>query len=998
MLDAYEGAYIYSDSSPTFFTNEGSLILSGETDIQAATFTETSTGSTVLESSSLEVDGTASICGSVTAALGTTVTFEGPSTSLGASSSLTSAGTVVFLYSTTTVGGVYDVSGATVAYGGEVAFTAPITDLGAGLDVVDATLDITTSQSFSFTDLSVDNGIVNGGGGDLTVTGSMTWILGTISGFGTLSIPGQATLALGTSTADGTETLSGVTLNNAGATTLSSQAAYSGFGLTLESNAVVDNEPGASFTFLTGATISSDGTATAFINSGNVIQARPAGAKSSFFGSFIQTAFTQTGTGSIAVSGGSLQLDGVSTLSGSSTAALGSTLAFAGPATNLEASSSVTGAGTLELVNTVSIAGAYDVTGTTVAYSSNGITFTAPIADLGAYLDIDSATVDITTNQSLSLAYLHAGPLSGGGGNLTITGSMFWTGGTISGFGIVTIAPAATLDLSDGQGVGTEFLSGVRLDNAGAANFLGSGSQTGLGLENGAAFVNEPGATFTVLTAGPISSDGTATSFTNEGTLIEPATAIGQTVIGPAFTQTSTGTTVVVDSELTLAGGGSPVTTAGNVTVESGGTLTVYTDYDQSAGSTTLEFASLDGGNVNITGGSLVGVGTVNGDVSSGGQVIPGGTGAAGVLAINGTYAQNASGSLDVDLSGTTAGSQYDQLAVSGSAALAGTLNVALIDGFEPVLGDTFQVMTFESSAGAFGVYNGMVVGNQLILSPIFNPSNLTLSILPATTTTVVTSSLSPSVSGQGVTFTATVSIARPATTADPSPTGTVTFYDSGHVIGTGMLGLVGGQDEATFTTSMLSTAGHSITAAYTSGDDNFEPSPISASITQVVNPAGTSTTVATSGSPSGAGETVVFTATVSVVSPGSTAVASPTGTVTFYDNGVALGTGTLSVVSGQDRASFSTGALATGSHSITASYTSGDVNFKPSPMSAAITQVVSAPVSGPSIVVLDPTAGGALSLSGNASIKLSGEVVVDSSSSTALSASGNAQVERIGD
>ena len=46
------------------------------------------------------------------------------------------------------------------------------------------------------------------------------------------------------------------------------------------------------------------------------------------------------------------------------------------------------------------------------------------------------------------------------------------------------------------------------------------------------------------------------------------------------------------------------------------------------------------------------------------------------------------------------------------------------------------------------------------------------------------------------------------------------------------------------------------------------------------------------------------------------------------------------------------------------------------------------------SIIVLDPTAGGALSLSGNASIKIAGGVYVDSSSSTALSASGNAAVK----
>ena len=45
------------------------------------------------------------------------------------------------------------------------------------------------------------------------------------------------------------------------------------------------------------------------------------------------------------------------------------------------------------------------------------------------------------------------------------------------------------------------------------------------------------------------------------------------------------------------------------------------------------------------------------------------------------------------------------------------------------------------------------------------------------------------------------------------------------------------------------------------------------------------------------------------------------------------------------------------------------------------------------SIYILDATAGGALSLSGNATINVSGSVVVDSSSSSAIKASGNAQV-----
>lgn len=221
------------------------------------------------------------------------------------------------------------------------------------------------------------------------------------------------------------------------------------------------------------------------------------------------------------------------------------------------------------------------------------------------------------------------------------------------------------------------------------------------------------------------------------------------------------------------------------------------------------------------------------------------------------------------------------------------------------------------------------------------NPTSLTLTVEAAVTTTTLAAPPSPSVSGQSATFTAMVTVALPPTTIDPVPTGTVTFYNNGAPIGTGTLNVVSGHDQATFTTSTLTTATHSITAAYTSGDGNFNASSVSGAITQVVNKANTSTTVATSLTPSVHGQVLTFTATVSVVSPGSTAVACPTGTVTFYDGGTSIGTGTLSVVGGQDEATCSTSSLSTATHSITAVYTSGDVNFNASPLSSAISQVV---------------------------------------------------------
>src|SRR5207248_3108285 len=140
-----------------------------------------------------------------------------------------------------------------------------------------------------------------------------------------------------------------------------------------------------------------------------------------------------------------------------------------------------------------------------------------------------------------------------------------------------------------------------------------------------------------------------------------------------------------------------------------------------------------------------------------------------------------------------------------------------------------------------------------------------------ADTTTALVSLANPSVFGQAVTFTATVTAVAPGA---GTPTGTVTFKDGTTTLGTGALS--GGQ--ATFTTSALSVTTHTITATYGS-DTNFNSSTSSA-LSQVVNKADTTTAVVSAANPSKFGQSVMFTATVSVTSPGSTAVALPTGTV----------------------------------------------------------------------------------------------------------------------
>jgi len=60
---------------------------------------------------------------------------------------------------------------------------------------------------------------------------------------------------------------------------------------------------------------------------------------------------------------------------------------------------------------------------------------------------------------------------------------------------------------------------------------------------------------------------------------------------------------------------------------------------------------------------------------------------------------------LNPDIGGTAAG-QFDQLNVTGKATLAGTLNITLVDGFTPILGRTWSILTYGSEAGDFATKN----------------------------------------------------------------------------------------------------------------------------------------------------------------------------------------------------------------------------------------------------------------------------------------------------
>jgi hypothetical protein len=185
-------------------------------------------------------------------------------------------------------------------------------------------------------------------------------------------------------------------------------------------------------------------------------------------------------------------------------------------------------------------------------------------------------------------------------------------------------------------------------------------------------------------------------------------------------------------------------------------------------------------------------------------------------------------------------------------------------------------------------------------------------------TSTTLTSSLNPSIYGQSVTWTATVT-----TSGSVPPTGKVNFIWSGYNIGSATLNSSG---VAILTRSNLNADAYPLTANYAGDANNLaSTSPI---LNQTVLQATSAATITSSPNPSSVGQAVTFTATIT--SP----TVTPTGPVTFTTGKTVLGTAQLS----RDKATLTISSLAAGSNVVTVTF-AGDSNITKS--SASVTQVV---------------------------------------------------------
>ncbi len=268
------------------------------------------------------------------------------------------------------------------------------------------------------------------------------------------------------------------------------------------------------------------------------------------------------------------------------------------------------------------------------------------------------------------------------------------------------------------------------------------------------------------------------------------------------------------------------------------------------------------------------------------------------------------------------------QLSLSGDQASG---SVTFFDGANALgtvnlSNNTAQLSISNLATGAHSLtvkYNG---DNNFAASA---SSALAETIDVSATTITVSGNINPSLYGQSVNF---VAIVQPS--AGGSPTGAVTFFDGATSLGSAPVS----GNIAQLALSNLSY----------SGDGNFSAS-TSAASTQTVNQSYTMTAVASNLSPSAFGQPVTFTASIRLPFGGI-----PTGSVTFFDGSVSIGSANLSGTSAQ----LTLTSLSRGSHSISAQY-NGDSNFTASSSSTSVQTVTQAATSATISSSANPSAYG---------------------------------------
>jgi hypothetical protein len=649
----------------TSITSTGALTIGGVAFTDAGSFSNA--GSlTILSGESFTVGSLTQISGgSLTAG---TYVLDANLNLSGANQTITTNATNLTL-----AGGTIENANSTNALAGLAFNTKNLTIAGSSNNVS------TTAASFSNTGTLTINGSDSFTAGNLTQISSGKLTAGTYVLGGNLDL---TTAGISVTTNSATLTLEGGTINSNGVNALSA----------LASNTKTLTIAGTSNNFSTSAASFSN-TGTLTINAGDSFTAAKLtqiSGNTLTAGSYVLSGNLDLTTSGISITtnsatltlqGGTINSNGVNTLS--ALASNTKSLTIAGTANNISttaASFSNTGTLTINAGDSFTAPALTQISGSTLS----GGTFV-----LGGNLDL-TATANITTNSA----------------NVTLEGGTIKTGSTNDLANLDTNTGSLTLaSNANFSTVGNFTNTGALTVNKGS-KFTLAGILTNLsgGTLSGGTFT--VGGTLQLLSAnGGIASN--AANLTLTGTSAKIMDGTSNALAG--FNNNSG--TLTLTSAATLTTSASNFSNSGTVVVSKGTTLTVggtNNSYAQTAGTTTVDGTLVDAGTgeITLTGGTIQGAGTLKANVSigSGSTINVGDAGKSGLLAITGTYTQLATGSMTGLINGTTAGTGFSQINITGAAALAGTINFSVAAGFQSslFLGETFTVLNASGVTGTF--------------------------------------------------------------------------------------------------------------------------------------------------------------------------------------------------------------------------------------------------------------------------------------------------------
>lgn len=589
-------------------------------------------------------------------------------------------------------------SGTTISFrccGTQTVAAGTMTGLGS-FDFDSGTVNIGSSYSPAGT--TVAGGTVNFN--STASTGTLTMTGGTLGGSGTFTVSNGGTMSGGTMNGTGATTLS------AGTFAITATSGYPTFDTrTLNNNGTIVYTGSPYYLqFANGCTINNSGvfdiqsnqyinaygTPPVFkVNAGGTLQKSAGGGTTNF-----EPRVDNDGT--VIVSNGELSFAGGGTSAGTWNTLAGTTLSFRCCGTQ-NVTGSIGGPGTL-----ASTGGTLNVNGT---YNATGA------------LNVAGGTINLNVPGSTTAFTLSSGTL-GGSGTLTVDTTGTLSGGTMNGTGPTNFAAGSTTIINATTGYVT--IDGRTITNSGAMTY--NGSPYYLQLANGAAFNNN--ATFELANNQTIYAYGSTPVFTNGAAgIFQKTTPTGSTSFNPSF----------VNNGSVLANSG---------TISFGGGFT------QTAGSTVVNGTISSPSTLVFNGGTLSGSGTISANVSNAAQVNAGSS--PGILTISGNYSQGPTGVINAELNGTTPGTGYDQINISGSAALNGTLNITTIGGFTPPNGSTYQILNFASRSGDFATKSGLVYAGGSY-TYLLNPTNIQLTAgacAPPDATVTAPASVCPNASG----------------------------------------------------------------------------------------------------------------------------------------------------------------------------------------------------------------------------------------------------------